>query len=57
MTIHEEKDRNRIELRALKAVFNMAKRWKLLSENPSEESTLPALPEHPPVFFSVRDLQ
>jgi integrase len=46
-----------IELRALKAAFNTAKRWRILAENPSEESPLPAVPDHVPVFFSVVDVQ
>jgi integrase len=46
-----------IELRALKASFNTAKRWKLLSENPSEESPLPSVPEHAPVIFTLEDFQ
>lgn len=46
-----------VELRALKAAFNTANRWKLLSENPSEESPLPSVPEQAPIFFTLDDFQ
>ncbi len=46
-----------IELRALKAAFNVAKRWKLIAENPcAEVSAIPA-PDEPPIFFNTPDFE
>jgi len=46
-----------IELRALKAAFNVARRWKLIAENPcAEVSAIPA-PDEPPIFFNTLDFE
>jgi len=46
-----------IELRGLKAAFNVAKRWKLIAENPcAEVSAIPA-PDEPPIFFNAPDFE
>lgn len=46
-----------IELRALRAAFATAKRWKLITENPCAEVKQIPVPDEPPVFFSVADFE
>ena len=46
-----------IELRSLRAACATAKRWKLITENPCSEVRQIPVPDEPPVFFSVADLE
>lgn len=46
-----------IELRALKAAFNVAKRWKLIAENPCAEVAQIPTPDEPPVFFNTLEFE
>ncbi len=46
-----------IELRNLRACFNTALRWKLISSNPFSGLKLVPVPEQSPVFFSRTDFQ
>jgi integrase len=46
-----------IELRNLRACFNTAFRWKLVSSNPFSGLKLVPVPEQSPVFFSRTDFQ
>jgi integrase len=46
-----------IELRALRACFNTAYRWKLIPINPFAGQKLVPVPEHLPVFFSKSDFR
>jgi integrase len=46
-----------IELRALKAAFNTAKRWRLVADNPCSDVRAPAIAEVAPVFFSPDDFE
>ena len=46
-----------IELRALKAAFNVARRWKLISENPCEGVAQMSTQEEPPIFFTPSDFE
>jgi hypothetical protein len=45
------------ELRALRAAFATAQRWKLITENPCSEVKQIPFPDEPPVFFSVADFE
>jgi len=46
-----------IELRTLRAAFNIAKRWDLIEQNPFSNVKLARVPEREPVFFSKDDLR
>jgi integrase len=46
-----------IELRALKAAFNVAKRWKLIDENPCTDIGQISSPDEPPHFFTTADFE
>jgi integrase len=46
-----------VELRALRAAFATAKRWKLITENPCTGSKLIPVPDEPPIFFTVVDFE
>lgn len=46
-----------LELRALKAAFNVAKRWKLIAENPCAEVAQIPTPDEPPIFFNTPDFE
>jgi integrase len=46
-----------VELRALKAAFNVAKRWKLVDENPCAEVAQNPTPDEPPIFFNAHDFE
>jgi integrase len=46
-----------IELRALKAAFNVAKRWKLIDENPCADIGQIPTPDEPPHFFTTADFE
>ncbi len=46
-----------IEIRTLRAAFNTAKRWKLITENPCEEVTSVPVPEETPIFFTSSDFE
>ena len=46
-----------MELRALKAAFNTARRWKLITENPCAEVTQVEVPEEAPIYFTPEDFR
>jgi integrase len=46
-----------IELRALRACFNTACRWKLVQANPFAGQKLLSVPEQSPVFFTKKDFE
>ncbi|HYQ87274.1 MAG TPA: tyrosine-type recombinase/integrase [Bacteroidota bacterium] len=46
-----------IELRTLRAAFNVARRWKLVEGNPLEGIKLTLVPERMPIFFTKGDFQ
>jgi site-specific recombinase XerD len=46
-----------IELRALKAAFNVAKRWKLIDENPCADIGQISIPDELPHFFTTVDFE
>jgi integrase len=46
-----------IELRALKAAFNVAIRWKLIEENPCAQVGQIPTPDEPPHFFTPADFE
>lgn len=46
-----------IELRALRAAMNTARRWKLVHSNPFQEVTFADVPEQTPAFFTAADFQ
>jgi integrase len=46
-----------IELRALRAAFKTAKRWKMIDWDPFDGVTFATVPEQAPVFFTVADFQ
>jgi len=46
-----------VEMRALKAAFNTAQRWKLLDANLFEGVSLAEVPERDPLFFSPSDFE
>ncbi len=46
-----------IELRMLKSAFNVAKRWKLLEQNPFVEVPMARVPEQAPLSLSREDFQ
>jgi integrase len=41
-----------VELRTIKAAFNVARRWELLEKNPVVGVKRPTIPERPPTFFT-----
>jgi len=45
------------ELRALKAAFNTAIRWKLVRENPVVDVRLATVPQEPKAFFTPQEFQ
>jgi len=45
------------ELRAMKAAFNTAIRWKLIYENPVVEVRQATIPQEPKAFFTPQDFQ
>lgn len=44
-----------IELRALRATFSTAKRWRLIESNPFSEVKLASVPERTPLFLTIQD--
>lgn len=46
-----------VEVRGLRAVLNIALRWKLIESNPFSNVQLIRTPELPPTFFSKEDFQ
>jgi site-specific recombinase XerD len=46
-----------IELRALKAAMNNAKRWQLVGANPYADGEQASLPEEQPVLFTKADME
>jgi integrase len=46
-----------IELRALRAALNTARRWKLVAVNPFEEVVFADVPDIEPVFFTIQQFQ
>lgn len=46
-----------IELRALRAAMNTARRWKLIHSNPFQEVAFANVPEVAPAFFTAADFQ
>ncbi|MGB6034173.1 MAG: phage integrase N-terminal SAM-like domain-containing protein [Bacteroidota bacterium] len=46
-----------IELRALRAAFNTAKRWRLIERHPFEDVSLATVPQQAPSFVSPQDFQ
>jgi integrase len=45
------------ELRTLRAAFNVALRWKLITDNPFRGVSLASIPETAPIFFTRADFQ
>ena len=46
-----------VEVRGLRAVLNVALRWKLIDDNPFSKVQLIRIAEQPPTFFSKADFQ
>lgn len=46
-----------IELRTLKAAFNVAKRWKLIEENPFTGISMPKIAQSAPLHFEREEFQ
>jgi integrase len=46
-----------VELRTLRAIFNTARKWKLITEYPFEGSKLVSVTESTPAFFTEEDFQ
>jgi integrase len=44
-----------IELRALRAAFSTAKRWRLIESDPFSEVELASVPERTPLFLTIKD--
>jgi integrase len=49
--------RTNIELRSLRAAFNTAMRWEIISKNPFSKQALCTVPEKAPVYFTKEDFQ
>lgn len=46
-----------IDIRALRAAFSTAIRWKLITQNPFKEVACIRIPERLPLYFSMEDFQ
>jgi integrase len=46
-----------IELRTLRSVFNVARRWKMLETDPCDGVSLPQLPERAPLALTREDIE
>lgn len=46
-----------VDLRALRAAFTKAMKWKLLPENPFKEVPMLRIPEKAPIYFTEQDFQ
>jgi integrase len=46
-----------VEVRGLRAVFNVAMRWKMVENNPFSGVQLLRIPEQPPIYFTKEDFK